>query len=87
MTGKLKKAEKIKKKKRLVANQSSSDNLLEKREENAEDEVYQMSSGDEDYSKGMKSMILVSQKSAFLLRIIFLDKFCWSVRSHETQSF
>ncbi|KAG6406739.1 hypothetical protein SASPL_134348 [Salvia splendens] len=57
--GKLKNTERKKKKRQLVSNHEPSDSLLETREENAEDEVYQMSSGDEDYSKGMKSMILV----------------------------
>lgn len=60
LIGKSKKPEKMKRKRHLVANDLSSDNLLEKRGEDVEDEVYQMSSGDEDYSKGMKSMILVS---------------------------
>ena len=59
LLGKSKNRESKKKKRQLVSNNVTSDDLLETREENAEDEVYQMSSGDEDYSKGMKSMILV----------------------------
>lgn len=57
MIGKSKKPRKMKKK-QLEATNISSENLLEKRGD-VEDEVYEMSSGDEDYSKGMKSMILV----------------------------
>lgn len=71
LIGKSKKSEKIKKKRQLGANHLSSDNLLEKREENAEDEVYQMSSGDEDYSKGMKSTILASRKPFFSITYNF----------------
>lgn len=67
MIGKSKNPKKMNKKTQLVSNHTSSDNLPKTRDENADAEVYQMSSGDEDYSKGMKSMIPVSQKSWFLL--------------------
>lgn len=50
----------MKKKKQVVAADLSSDREEEKREDNAEVEDYQMSSVDED--KGVKSMILVSEK-------------------------
>lgn len=75
LIGKSKKTKKMNRKRQLVSDCTSSDNLLETRDENAEEEFYQMSSGDEDYSKGMKSMILVSQKSYFVLMCeVFLGK-------------
>lgn len=85
MIGKSKKAGK-KKRKQLVATDISSANLLENRGDDAEDEVYEMSSGDEDYSKGMKSMILVLLIS--LIHFIFAYLFTLlSGKYHEAQPF
>lgn len=58
MVGKPKMSAKQKKKRRLLGKESSQDDFLEKKGNVAVDEAYQMSSGDEDYSKGMKSMVL-----------------------------
>ncbi|KAL3636522.1 hypothetical protein CASFOL_018821 [Castilleja foliolosa] len=55
--GKSKKPGKTKKKSRSVKNEVTPDKLLESRGEDTHDEVYQMSSGDEDCSKGMKKWI------------------------------
>lgn len=61
MIGKSKKHGKVKKRSTSVANELAPNNPPEKGDEDMEDEVYQMSSGDEDYSKGMKSTILLSR--------------------------
>ncbi|GFQ06584.1 ribosomal RNA-processing protein 7 homolog a [Phtheirospermum japonicum] len=56
-TGKSKKPGKTKKKSRSVKNEANPDKFLESRGDDTQDEVYQMSSGDEDCSKGMKKWI------------------------------
>ncbi|KAK4409784.1 hypothetical protein Sango_0051400 [Sesamum angolense] len=82
--GKSKKPGKIEKKKQLVANELSPDFLLEKRGEDAEDEVYQMSSGDEDYSKGMRKWITLYRQSRPGLKLLQerIDDF---IMAHEAQ--
>ncbi|KAG8366996.1 hypothetical protein BUALT_Bualt16G0026500 [Buddleja alternifolia] len=84
LVGKSKKSGKTKKKSQLLANEISHDNLLEKREEDAEDEVYQMSSGDEDYSKGMKKWITQYHQSRPGLEVLQerIDNF---ITAHEEQ--
>lgn len=86
--GKSKKAEKMKEKRQLVTNHISSDNLLEKRAENAEDEVYQMSSGDEDYSKGMKKWITQYHQSRPGLKVLQerIDDFIMAHEAREEQA-
>lgn len=70
LIGKSKKLGKIKKKKQVVAADLSSDRGEENRGDDAE--VYQMSSGDEDFSNGMKGMILISENFACLCCIFTL---------------
>ncbi|XP_022884211.1 uncharacterized protein LOC111400952 isoform X2 [Olea europaea var. sylvestris] len=79
-----KKARKIKKKDQLLINQSSQRNSLEKKGEAAEDEVYEMSSGDEDSSKGMKKWIMEYHQSRPGLRVLQerIDDF---IAAHEAQ--
>ncbi|KAI3462834.1 hypothetical protein Pfo_019497 [Paulownia fortunei] len=83
-TGKSTKPGKTEKKSQLVANELSPDNLLEKRGEDAEDEVYQMSSGDEDYTKGMKKWITQYHQSRPGLKLLQerIDDF---IMAHEAQ--
>lgn len=50
------KSKKSKKKKREHDTSKEDENIMEKRGETNQDEAYCISSGDEDYSKGMKSM-------------------------------
>ncbi|XP_022884210.1 uncharacterized protein LOC111400952 isoform X1 [Olea europaea var. sylvestris] len=82
--GNSKKARKIKKKDQLLINQSSQRNSLEKKGEAAEDEVYEMSSGDEDSSKGMKKWIMEYHQSRPGLRVLQerIDDF---IAAHEAQ--
>ncbi|KAK4426291.1 Ribosomal RNA-processing protein 7A [Sesamum alatum] len=86
--GKSKKPGKIEKKKQFVANELSSDNLLEKRGEDAEDEVYQMSSGDEDYSKGMRKWITRYHQSRPGLKLLQekIDDFIMAHEAREEQA-
>ncbi|KAL8546154.1 hypothetical protein ACS0TY_006033 [Phlomoides rotata] len=90
--GKSKKAGKMKKK-QFVATDISSDKLLEKRGEekqgdNAEDEVYEMSSGDEDYSKGMKKWITEYHQSRPGLKVLQerVDDFIVAHEAKEEQA-
>ncbi|KAL0430378.1 UNVERIFIED_CONTAM: Ribosomal RNA-processing protein 7A [Sesamum radiatum] len=84
--GKSKKPEKIEKKKKLVANELSPDYLLEKRGEG--DEVYQMSSGDEDYSKGMRKWITQYRQSRPGLKLLQerIDDFIMAHEAREEQA-
>ncbi|XP_042008226.1 uncharacterized protein LOC121756874 [Salvia splendens] len=86
--GKLKNTERKKKKRQLVSNHEPSDSLLETREENAEDEVYQMSSGDEDYSKGMKKWITHYHQSRPGLNVLQerIDDFIMAHEAREEQA-
>ncbi|KAL3844553.1 hypothetical protein ACJIZ3_001956 [Penstemon smallii] len=83
-SGKSKKSAKRKKKSRSLENELVHDNVLEKREETAEDEVYQMSSGDEDYSKGMQKWITQYHQSRPGLKVLQerIDDF---IMAHEAQ--
>ncbi|CAA3026823.1 ribosomal RNA-processing 7 homolog A [Olea europaea subsp. europaea] len=82
--GNSKKARTIKKKDQLLINQSSLENSLEKKGEAAEDEVYEMSSGDEDSSKGMKKWIMEYHQSRPGLKVLQerIDDF---IAAHEAQ--
>ncbi|XP_047945842.1 uncharacterized protein LOC125192342 isoform X2 [Salvia hispanica] len=86
--GKSKHPERKKKKRQLVSNHIPSDNLLETREENVEDEVYQMSSGDEDYSKGMKKWITHYHQSRPGLEVLQerIDDFIMAHEAREEQA-
>ncbi|KAH6761814.1 ribosomal RNA-processing 7 protein [Perilla frutescens var. hirtella] len=86
--GKSKGPEKMKEKTQLVANHISSITLLEKRAENAEDEVYQMSSGDEDYSKGMKKWITQYHQSRPGVKVLQerIDDFIMAHEAREEQA-
>ncbi|KAL1534413.1 hypothetical protein AAHA92_30596 [Salvia divinorum] len=86
--GKSKNPERKKKKRQLVSNHVPSDNFLETREENAEDEVYQMSSGDEDYSKGMKKWITQYHQSRPGLNVLQerIDDFIMAHEAREEQA-
>ncbi|XP_047981651.1 uncharacterized protein LOC125222850 isoform X2 [Salvia hispanica] len=86
--GKSKNRESKKKKRQLVSNNVTSDDLLETREENAEDEVYQMSSGDEDYSKGMKKWITHYHQSRPGLNVLQerIDDFIMAHEAREEQA-
>ncbi|XP_042058012.1 uncharacterized protein LOC121802405 isoform X2 [Salvia splendens] len=86
--GKSKHPERKKKKRQLVSNHIPSDNLLETREENVEDEVYQMSSGDEDYSKGMKEWITHYHQSRPGLEVLQerIDDFIMAHEAREGQA-
>ncbi|KAL0380970.1 UNVERIFIED_CONTAM: hypothetical protein Sangu_0161300 [Sesamum angustifolium] len=88
MVGKSKKPGKIEKKKQLVANELSPDYLLEKRGEDAEHEVYQMSSGDEDYSKGMRKWITQYRQSRPGLKLLQerIDDFIMAHEAREEQA-
>ncbi|KAL2522885.1 uncharacterized protein Fot_26808 [Forsythia ovata] len=79
-----KKARKIKKKDRLLVNQSSQENSVEKKGEAEEYEVYEMSSGDEDSSKGMKKWITEYHQSRPGLKVLQerIDDF---IAAHEAQ--
>lgn len=72
------------KKSQLLANESSTDNLLEKRGEDTKDEVYEMSSGDDDYSRGMKKWITQYHQSRPGLKLLQerIDDF---IVAHEAQ--
>lgn len=82
--GNSKKARKIKKKDQLLINQSSQENSLEQKGEAAEDKVYEMSSGDEDSSKGMKKWIMEYHQSRPGLKVLQerIDDF---IAAHEAQ--
>ncbi|KAL6521677.1 hypothetical protein OROGR_018246 [Orobanche gracilis] len=82
-TGKSKRCGKIHKS-RPVESTLSLDNLLESRGEDAQDEIYQMSSGDEDYSKGMKKWITQYRQSRPGLKLLQerIDDF---IMAHEAQ--
>ncbi|KAL0396639.1 UNVERIFIED_CONTAM: Ribosomal RNA-processing protein 7A [Sesamum calycinum] len=64
------------------------DYLLEKRGEDAEDEVYQMSSGDEDYSKGMRKWITQYRQSRPGLKLLQerIDDFIMAHEAREEQA-
>ncbi|KAL6507397.1 hypothetical protein OROGR_023592 [Orobanche gracilis] len=83
-TGKSKRHRKIQKKSRPVESELSPDNLLESIGEVAQDEIYQMSSGDEDYSKGMKKWITQYRRSRPGLKLLQerIDDF---IMAHEAQ--
>ncbi|KAL2252342.1 uncharacterized protein LOC105167502 isoform X1 [Sesamum indicum] len=86
--GKSKKPGKREKKKQLEANELSPHNLLEKRGEDTEDEVYQMSSGDEDYSKGMRKWITQYHQSRPGLKLLQerIDDFIMAHDAREEQA-
>ncbi|PIN12800.1 hypothetical protein CDL12_14594 [Handroanthus impetiginosus] len=86
--GKSKKPGKTKKKSQLLANESSPDNLLEKKREDAEDEVYLMSSGDEDCSKGMKKWITEYHQSRPGIKLLQerIDDFIVAHEAKEEQA-
>ncbi|XP_057768536.1 uncharacterized protein LOC130988653 isoform X2 [Salvia miltiorrhiza] len=88
--GKSKNPERKKKKRPLVSNHISSDNLLETREGSVEeeDEVYQMSSGDEDYSRGMKKWITHYHQSRPGLKVLQerIDDFIMAHEAREEQA-
>ncbi|KAL6499185.1 hypothetical protein OROHE_026213 [Orobanche hederae] len=75
---------KIHRKSRPEESELSLDNLLESRGEDAQDEIYQMSSGDEDYSKGMKKWITQYRQSRPGLKLLQerIDDF---IMAHEAQ--
>ncbi|KAK6128770.1 hypothetical protein DH2020_037476 [Rehmannia glutinosa] len=82
--GKSNKRGKMKKKSRSVENEISSSNLLEKRGEDVQDEVYQMSSGDEDYTKGMKKWITQYHQSRPGIKVL-QEKIDDFIMAHEAQ--
>lgn len=79
--GKPKMSAKQKKKKRLLGRESSQDDFLEKKGNVAVD---QMSSGDEDYSKGMKKWVMQYHQSRPGIKVLQerIDDF---ITAHETQ--
>ncbi|KAL2499807.1 RRP7 domain-containing protein [Abeliophyllum distichum] len=79
-----KKARKIKKKDRLLVNQSSQENSVEKKGEAEEYEVFEISSGDEDSSKGMKKWITEYHQSRPGIKVLQerIDDF---IAAHEAQ--
>ncbi|XP_057491524.1 ribosomal RNA-processing protein 7-like isoform X3 [Actinidia eriantha] len=81
-----KKARKSKKKARLSSRKD--ENLLDRREEPEQTEVYEMSSGDEDYSRGMKKLITEYQQSIPGLKILQLriDDFMTDFEAQEEQA-
>ncbi|KAL7094587.1 hypothetical protein ACP275_11G113700 [Erythranthe tilingii] len=85
--GKSKKAAKRKQRSRAVANELSVDSLLEKGED-VEDEVYEMSSGDEDNSKGMKKWIMQYHQSRPGLEVLQerIDDFIVAHEAKEEQA-
>ncbi|XP_042006073.1 uncharacterized protein LOC121754846 [Salvia splendens] len=86
--GKSKNTERKKRKGSLCQIMKPSDSLLETREEIAEDEVYQMSSGDEDYSKGMKKWITHYHQSRPGLNVLQqrIDDFIMAHEAREEQA-
>ncbi|KAL8038482.1 hypothetical protein ABFX02_11G110200 [Erythranthe guttata] len=84
--GKSKKAGKRKQRSRAVANELSVDSLPEKAD--AEDEVYEMSSGDEDHSKGMKKWIMQYHQSRPGLEVLQerIDDFIVAHEAKEEQA-
>ncbi|KAL3813528.1 hypothetical protein ACJIZ3_014796 [Penstemon smallii] len=87
-TGKSKRAAKMKNNSGLLANGLTQNNLLEKREEAAEDQVYEMSSGDEDYSKGMQKWIMQYHQSRPGLKVLQekIDDFIMAHEAKEEQA-
>ncbi|KAL3643845.1 hypothetical protein CASFOL_011777 [Castilleja foliolosa] len=87
-TGKSKNPGKTKKKSRSVKNEVTPDKLLESREEDTQDEVYQMSSGDEDSSKGMKKWITQYQQTRPGLELLQerIDEFIMDHEAKEEQA-
>lgn len=83
-SGKPKMSAKQKKKKRLLDRESTHDDFLEKKGNVAVDEVDQMSSGDEDYSKGMKKWVMQYHQSRPGIKVLQerIDDF---ITAHETQ--
>ncbi|GER25117.1 ribosomal RNA-processing protein-like protein [Striga asiatica] len=83
-TGESKKPRKTKKKNRRVRDELASDNLLESRGQDDHDEVYQMSSGDEDCSKGMKKWITQYYQSRPGIKVLQerIDDF---IMAHEAE--
>ncbi|CAA0829176.1 Unknown protein [Striga hermonthica] len=75
---------KTKKKNQRVRGESASDNLLETRGQDDHDEVYQMSSGDEDCSKGMKKWITQYHQSRPGIKVLQerIDNF---IMDHEAE--
>ncbi|KAK6152654.1 hypothetical protein DH2020_012293 [Rehmannia glutinosa] len=82
--GKSNKRGKMKRKSRSVENEISSNNLLEKRGEDVQDEVYEMSSGDEDYTKGMKKWITQYHQSRPGIKVL-QEKIDDFIMAHEAQ--
>ncbi|PSS30553.1 Ribosomal RNA-processing protein 7 A like [Actinidia chinensis var. chinensis] len=81
-----KKARKAKKKARLSSRKD--EKLLERREEPEQTEVYEMSSGDEDCSRGMKKLITEYQQSRPGLKILQqrIDDFMTDFEAQEEQA-
>ncbi|KZV14674.1 hypothetical protein F511_41390 [Dorcoceras hygrometricum] len=75
---------KKKRKRRLLGKESSQDDLLEKKRNAADDEADQMSSGDEDCSKGMKKWIMQYHQSRPGIKVLQerIDDF---ITAHEAQ--
>lgn len=64
------KSKKVKKKRKKDHRSSKVDELMEKRTEADQDEVFSISSGDEDCLKGMKSM---KNRTVYVCVLIFHD--------------
>ncbi|KZV45603.1 hypothetical protein F511_02263 [Dorcoceras hygrometricum] len=75
---------KKKRKRRLLGKESSQDDLLEKKGNVADDEADQMSSGDEDSSRGMKKWIMQYHQSRPGIKVLQerIDDF---ITAHEAQ--
>ncbi|XP_075498698.1 uncharacterized protein LOC142537047 [Primulina tabacum] len=83
-SGKPKKSTKQKKKRKLLGKESSQDDLLKKKGNVADDEVDQMSSGDEDNSKGMKKWVMQYHQTRPGIKVLQerIDDF---ITAHEAQ--
>ncbi|XP_073292958.1 uncharacterized protein [Primulina huaijiensis] len=83
-SGKPKKSAKQKKERKVLGKDSSQDDLLKKKGNVADDEVDQMSSGDEDNSKGMKKWVMQYHQTRPGIKVLQerIDDF---ITAHEAQ--